>query len=187
MKILDFFRRNKSNDNQVIEPTATDADLPIVNKDLFSDIHAPTITAVSTSNQGPSQIRSFLNRDYNNIGYTDGYEHHNSETLAQKLLMLKSEFRQIADEAIDERQQEIFQLRKQHVQTRNLSPRLSEQIELQIAEVETKVAKLEQEKALSTEDEGLVMRVIHAYRDGFLRGSQDWHEVSIFARRTGLF
>ncbi|MBK6990034.1 MAG: hypothetical protein IPH33_18365 [Bacteroidetes bacterium] len=61
-----------------------------------------------------------------------------------------------------------------------LSERLVEQVELRIAELKEIVVKLEKEKELSAFDEGLIMKSINQYKEGFLRGSKDYHEDKVF-------
>jgi hypothetical protein len=154
-------------------------------KNLFSDNEPPTKT--TSSEMKTSRLQDFLKINYSTLGFSDGYESHSTDLLARKISILKSEFRQIIDESIDNRKQEVFQLRNQLIETRGLSDRLVEQLELRIQEIKEVVAKLEREKELSSEDEGLVMNAIHQYHEGFLRGCKDWHEAKLFAQSTGLF
>ncbi|MBK7573346.1 MAG: hypothetical protein IPI10_17735 [Bacteroidetes bacterium] len=154
-------------------------------EELFVDKTPPI--ALKEEEKQPTLLQSFLQTNYSTLGFGDGYDHHSMEFLTQKLNVFKTEFRYIIDEGIDCRNQEIFQLRKQMIETRGLSERLVEQVELRIAELKEIVAKLEKEKELSAFDEGLIMKSINQYKEGFLRGSKDYHEEKLFAQATGLF
>ena len=154
-------------------------------KDLFSDNEPPAKT-IPMENK-TSRLQEFLKVNYSILGFGDGYENHSTDLLDRKISILKSEFRQIIDESIDKRKQEVFQLRNQLIETRGLSDRLVEQLELRIQELKEVVSKLEREKEMSVEDEGLVINAVHQYQEGFLRGCKEWHEAKLFAQCTGLF
>lgn len=154
-------------------------------KDLFSDNEPPTKTTPTEIKT--SRLQDFLKINYSTLGFGDGYENHSTDLLDRKISILKSEFRQIIDESIDNRKQEVFQLRNQLIETRGLSDRIVEQLELRIQELKEVISKLEREKELSVEDEGLVMNAVHQYQEGFLRGCKEWHEAKLFAQSTGLF
>lgn len=154
-------------------------------EELFVDKTPPV--SLKEEEKQPTILQSFLQANYSTLGFQDGYDHHAMEFLTHKLNIFKSEFRNIIDETVDSRNQEIFQLRKQMIETQGLSERLVEQVELRIAELKDIVVKLEKEKELSAFDEGLIMKTIHQYKEGFLRGSKDYHEEKFFASSTGLF
>lgn len=154
-------------------------------KDIFQDNSAPI--TLKEEDKNPGKLKLFLEDNYSNHGYRDGYEQHSSEFLDQKILIIKAEFRHILDENIDNRNQEVFQLKNQGIETRGLSERLMEQLELRITEIKSVISKLEKEKELSAFDEGLIMKAIHLYKDGFLKGCKDYHEAKLFAQSTGFF
>lgn len=190
MNFLRKFFGNKSNTaTTILSPTldtTAEQDIPSnLLQDLFADHQPPAINTPST--QQISKLQEFLELNYSISGFADGYEHHSTELLDRKISIFKAEFRQIVSETIDSRRQEVFQLRNQLIDTRGLSERLVEQTELRIAELLEVISKLEKEKEFSAEDEGLVMKSIHQYREGFLRGCTDWHEAKLFAQSTGLF
>ncbi len=186
MNLFKLFRRKKEKVTApvTVETTVQENITPEINERIFSDPEPPQNVQEPTSG---SRLKRFLEKQYATIGYTEGYEYHSAEILEQKLKVLLAEFRQVADEAIDLRRQEVFELKKQRIDTRDLSPRLEEQLSLRIAELEANIARLELEKERSVEGEGLVMRCVHAYKEGFLRGNDCWHEIRLFAQPTGLF
>lgn len=177
--------------NEETTPSTSSADSTVQDEtpsnffqSLFSDHQPPVINPTPALQK--SKLQDFLGLDFSNRGFGDGYEHHSTELLDRKILIYKAEFRQIIDETIDNRKQEVFKLRNQLIETRGL-PELVEQLELRISELRDVICKLEKEKELSAEDEGMVMKSIHQYREGFLRGCKDWHEAKLFAQSTGIF
>ncbi len=172
-------------DNSVSTPKEILDEPNSILEELFVDKTPPI--ALKEEEKQPSLLQAFLQENYSVLGFKDGYDHHSMELLAHKLNIFKSEFRNIIDETVDTRNQELFQLRKQKIETHGLSERLVEQVELRIAELKEIVVKLEKEKELSAFDEGLIMKSIHQYKEGFLRGSKDYHEDKLFAQSTGLF
>ncbi|MBK7970963.1 MAG: hypothetical protein IPK08_19710 [Bacteroidetes bacterium] len=186
-KLFGFGSKNEISNSQVQTPVVETAPVDEVPTDLLSELFVDKTPPViqQPASKPVSRLQEFINGGYANIGYNDGYSHHNAEFLQQKLAIIRAEFRQIVDEAIDNRRSEIFLLKNQQIETRGLSERLEEQIELRIAEIETNIGKLEREKGFSVEDEGLVMKAIHEYRDGFLRGCKEYQEAKLFAQSTG--
>lgn len=154
-------------------------------KGLFVENTPPPVEQPEQEQLSP--LQEFMQTDFSSAGYNDGYAMHTTEFLQQKLSIIRASFRQIIDRAIDVRKQEIFQLRNQVIETRGLSERLSEQLDLRISEIEFNISKLEAEKAYSVEDEGLVMKAIHQYREGYLRGCREYQEAKLFAQTTGMF
>ncbi len=154
-------------------------------QDLFVENQKPMEN--STVTKPVSRLNEFLSIEYSSIGFADGYQHHNAELLDHKISILKAEFCQIVDEAIDNHRQDIFQLHNQLIETRGLSDRLTEQVELRITEVKGLISKLEQEKQSSIMELGLVMKPVFQYKEGFLRGCKDWQEAKLLAQSTGLF
>lgn len=154
-------------------------------KGLFVENTPPPVEQPEQKQLSP--LQEFMQADFSSNGYNDGYAMHTTEFLQQKLSIIRASFRQIIDRAIDVRKQEIFQLRNQEIETRGLSERLSEQLDLRISEIEFNIGKLKAEKAYSAEDEGLVMKAIHQYREGYLRGCREYQEAKLFAQTTGMF
>jgi hypothetical protein len=189
MKFLNkFFGSNPSTTNtnvQLVEESTQQESHSNKLQQLFMDNEPPSISPSMTNKR--NKLQEFLDADYSTRGFADGYEHHNTELLDQKVLIFKSEFRQIVDEEIDLRKQEVYKLRNQLIETHGLSERLMEQLKLRIDEYKDVISKFELEKQLSAEDEGLIMNSIHKYREGYIRGCKDWHEVKLFAQSTGLF
>ncbi len=154
-------------------------------KQLFVENTPPS--SMDSAKKKVSKLNEFLATDYSTIGFSDGYELHNKELCDHKKNIIMAEFRQLVDEAIDGHRQDLFQLRNQLIETNGLNDGLTQQLELRIAEIRGLITKLEQEKQLSVEYEGLVIKSIYQYSEGFLRGCTDWHQAKLFAKSTGLF
>jgi hypothetical protein len=156
-----------------------------VMEDLFVDNNPPT-QDVAAQLQHIS-LSSFLDRDYQRKGYEDGYSWHSAEMLDNQLKAIKSEFRYFLDQKVDELRQEILKLSDQKINVSGLSERMTQQLQLRIDLHDINLQRLEREKEFSSQDEGLVMKVVNQYRDGFIRGMETYQEEKVLAGSTGLF
>jgi hypothetical protein len=156
-----------------------------VMEDLFID-NTPPILDTAVQSQHIS-ISSFLERDFHRKGYEDGYSWHSAEMLDNQIKAIKSEFRYFLDQKVDELRQEILKLSDQKINVSGLSERMTQQLQLRIDLLDVNVQRLDREKEFSSQDEGLVMKCINQYRDGFIRGMETYQEEKLFAGSTGLF
>ena len=107
--------------------------------------------------------------------------------LDNQIKAIKSEFRYFLDQKVDELRQEILKLSDQKINVSGLSDRMTQQLQLRIDLLDVNVLRLDREKEFSSQDEGMVMKCINQYRDGFIRGMETYQEEKIFAGSTGLF
>lgn len=132
-------------------------------------------------------MKEFLDINYQYKGYNDGYEFHTVETKENFKKKLRAEFRYLIEQIIDEKNSEIFRLTGHNINTEGLSERIQKQLGNRIAETESVTKKLEKEKELSTEDEGLIMVAIHNYQDGFIKGTEQYIIEKELGYSTGMF
>jgi phage pi2 protein 07 len=158
---------------------------PEINKQLFVEEEAPT--ALIQEELKESKLKIFLDTNFGPKGFNDGYELRSYEILQAGMKRIKSDFRLIVDQIIAEKNAEIFELKNHIINIDGVSEKLSKQIENRILEIQTVINKIEKEKALSIEDEGMVMVPINNYHDGFVRGTEFYQQEKLFAKSTGLF
>jgi hypothetical protein len=183
-----FRKKNSGGSNQVINNQMAETD-SINNINVMEDLFVDNIPpAQEVTSQTPHiSISSFMDRDFHRKGYEDGYSWHSAEMLDNQVKAIKSEFRYFLDQKVDELRQEILKLSHHKINVSGLSERNTQQLQLQIDLYDVNIQRLEREKELSSQDEGLVMKVINQYRDGFIRGMETYQEEKIFAGSTGLF
>ncbi len=134
-----------------------------------------------------SEMAVFLKTDYFNDGYNIGYTHHSTDQLETTLRHLKAHFRLLIDEGIDARLREIAELKQELIQSSGISERLQKQLEQRIESLKENIERYQIEKELSVADEGMITKVIHSYREGFLRGIDQYKTEKFIAGSTGFF
>lgn len=157
-----------------------------VSEKLFVEKHAPSEQKESTNQHG-SKLAMFLESDFRSIGYRDGYRYSSADVMDNSMRLIRSEFREIVDHMIEECRGIISQLLNQAVELRHISLKGDEKLTIRIEMIKETIVKLVQEKENSTMDEGLIMKAIHQYRDGFIRGVNDNNDELLLMSYNGLF
>lgn len=134
-----------------------------------------------------SEMAVFLKTDYFNDGFNIGYNFHSTDQLETTLRHLKAHFRLLIDEGIDARLRDIAELKQELIQSSGISERLQKQIEQRIESLKENIERFYIEKELSVADEGMITKVIHSYREGFLRGLDQYKTEKLIAGSTGFF
>ncbi len=179
MKLFNMFRKSEkaiSNNADVVSDS--------VNRQLFVEEQAPVAEDQAIAG---TLLTDFLNRNYEILGFNDGYTYPNAEVLNAKLRKLSTDFRIVLDKMIDEKRSCVNELKFHLINTRGVSERLEEGIHAKITEVENLVHELDLQKVLSVEDEGMIAPVINNYRLGFLQGLERYNQEKILACSTKLF
>ena len=156
--------------------------------DLFVDPNPPVDeNIVAEQHAGGRRIESFLDQDFYRRGYSDGYQYHTQDILDNRVRSIKADFRLQLDQSIDQKRRELLNLEMRSLDVEGLSERILRRIEATADDFRAMIARLELEKELSASDEGWVMKVVHSYRDGFIRGLEEYNELRIFGINNGLF
>lgn len=158
-----------------------------VPENLFIEKEPPVVQEPVVEKAAENRLEQFLSRNYQGIGYSDGYRYHSVEILDNYRRFLRSEFREALDHVIDDLKAYRSHLHMELVNARALSPRIAEKYATRIQCVDENILRLEQEKELSSSDEGMVMTALHEYRDGFLRGMEEHAEEVLLMGNTGIF
>jgi hypothetical protein len=157
-------------------------------ENLFVDNEPPSAEQESHKGQGEGvDIQQYLDQDFFNAGYKDGFDYHSQDTLTQHVKVIKSEFRMKIDLLIDLKKRNILELKNQDIEVDTMSERISRQINLLISDLTSTIESLEKEKELSSVEEGWIMKAIHAYRDGFFRGLEMYNNERLLGFSTGTF
>ena len=134
-----------------------------------------------------SEMAVFLKTDYFEDGFNIGYNYHSTDQLETTLRHLKAQFRLLIDEGVDARWIEIAELKQELIQSSGVSDRLHKQLEQRIETLTESIERYQIEKELSVADEGMITKVIHSYREGFLRGLDQYKKEKLIAGSTGFF
>lgn len=176
-----IFGQEKETATVVNTTQETSSEIP-VKESLFTDGENHPESKVKTS-----PVKIFLETDYRNKGYHDGYNYHCAEVLSYKVRSLLSEFRNLVEEHLENIEKEIRNLRLHRIESEGLSVRLVKKIDLEIEALVSVRSKLVREMELSASEEGLVMRAVNRYRDGFMRGMEDYQQQKMLGIGSGLF
>lgn len=157
-----------------------------VSENLFVEKDEPN---KQTSNEQAevSKLAEFLNRDFRAIGYRDGYRYSNSDVMDNAMRLIRCDYREIIDRMIEEYRGTISRLQIQAIELRQISLKAEEKVNTRISSVQDTITRLNLEKENSSLDEGLIMKVIHMYRDGFIRGVNDNNDELLLMSYNGLF
>ncbi len=157
-----------------------------VPENLFIEKDAPMEPSVNPSVEG-SKLAGFLGRDFRAIGYRDGYRYSSADVMDNAMRLIRSEFREIVDQMLEDCRDNISQLQNQAVELRHISLKAEEKVAIRIGMIQETIARLVMEKENSTMDEGLITKAIHQYRDGFIRGVNDNNDELLLMSYNGLF
>jgi hypothetical protein len=100
---------------------------------------------------------------------------------------IKETFRLLIDFTIERKRQKLLELRSHGIEIDGLSERIKRKVEAIETTYRDMIERLDREKERSADEEGWVMKPIYDYRDGFLRGAEQYNEEKIFATSTGMF
>lgn len=155
-------------------------------EDLFVDNNPPQ-SEIIPQEKSISSITSFLNQDYFLMGYNDGYRNHSDEILKSTSLRIKADFRMQIDMIIDQKRNKRLEMMNMQAETGRISESLNQQIANICRDLDESIETLKTEKQNSVDDEGWVMKAIHKYREGFIKGTGKYQEEKLLAISTGLF
>lgn len=185
MSFFNLFRRSKTDVHNKAMDTATVKPPIAVEHQLFVEEEAPELKNPVKKTINPIEV--FLDQNFEWQGYNDGYSHPETDYLVNKSRILRSEFRLAVDKCMDARRTEVGNLKLHLIQTNGISPRLEEQLNEKVRQVEVTIHELDIQKILSAEDEGMISTATHSYRLGFIRGLERYQQEKLFAGSTGLF
>lgn len=147
----------------------------------------PPVQEKADNQSSESALEEFLARDYYAMGYDEGYKTHSAEAKINHINVIKATFRQIMSRKIDQLRQEVLSLENYLIDVEGDDKRLEMKLNNRIKYIMDRCGELEKEKALSVDDEGLVMEPINKFANGFAKGLQIYTEEKLLASSTGMF
>ncbi|SDL59537.1 hypothetical protein [Kriegella aquimaris] len=183
-----FFEKGNKNDLSVQSQNISDGTSPTIipSRELFIDTDPPA-QLIETFNTKEGKIQSFLKEDYMSRGQYDGYTKHSNQALMIYKRKIKSEFLFIVDQLIQEKQQRKLKSINTLVEVSGISDSIKSQLENVVKALDSAIANLEKQKALSVEEEGWVMPALHTYHLGFMQGLEDYlAEKELFNTHLGI-
>lgn len=119
-----------------------------------------------------SPLEKFMERDFYDLGFQNGYNYHSSEEMKGRELFFKSEFRNLLTRKIMNYKAEIRELNERLLEIEGMDRTLEKILSKRIEIMQQQCEEIEAEKSLSSIDEGIIMECIHLYRSGFKRGTK---------------
>lgn len=184
-KILNRKSNQNSNGNPMnsFDNSMYEVNVP---QELFIDEKEPGIKEETTT-KNKSSLTLFLEADHYEKGYSDGYLYHATEMMTHGIKSIKARFRMEADQSIQVKKALLLHTENELIDAEGVSDRIERKYQGIIKNLNEQIDRLEQEKTLSAEDEGLVMIAIHPYKEGFIRGLEKYHFENNIGLSTGLF
>jgi hypothetical protein len=176
MNLINFLKKPKTQ-NEMAEP--------IVSESLFADKEKPSSFDASDRPEEPTLLK-FLHANYKSKGINDGFEHHSTEILELAKLEIKTEFRFLVDKTIENLNLFLSEKRIAYAGIKDLSPELTNKLEISIEADEKKIDDLKYQKELSAMDEGWVMKSVRSYEIGFMEGAKTFIEGETFLKSIKL-
>jgi len=174
------------NANELNQDNLSNMNEDFIPQNLFVEKNDPAKETEPMAEQS-SKLNEFLNRDFRRLGYRDGYRYSNADVMDNAMRLIRTEFREIVDRMVEDCRETIGKLQNQAVEVKHLSLKAEEKVIIRIGMIQDTIARLVVEKENSAIDEGLIMKTIHLYRDGFMRGVNDNNDELLVMSYNGLF
>ncbi len=155
-------------------------------EDLFIDNNPPAETAIVEENV-KNEVISFLAQDFYTKGYEDGYRNHSDEKRKNTIKSIKADFRMQIDILMDKKRNVKLESQNTQAETGKISDSLNTQIINILKDLDQSLSILNKEKEYSAVDEGWVMKAIHQYHIGFVKGTSRYQEEKLLGFSTGMF
>lgn len=156
-------------------------------KDLFIEEEEPDTADESIEESAVDPIELFLNKNYESIGYRDGFEHPDNEFFKLRSRALISEFQTLLSKQINHLESNKCDINIRRQQTDEIAMALNIHMKETLLFMDLKIQKLEKEKELAAMQEGMVMKVINQYKAGYVQGVKDNTDAFLNARSAGIF
>ena len=106
---MNFFKRllgNTITDND----TKTEIENISVNENLFRTDEEPAVQPTTRTENAKPALRDILNRDFESMGFQDGYNTHRPEQLTNRVKSISAEFRMIYQSELQEIDSDLLKL-----------------------------------------------------------------------------
>jgi len=183
---MNWFRRLLGLNEDQMKSNENNQDAKIeIPESLFIENNPPSVE--KEISRAESKLNKFLNDDYYNQGFNAGYHYHSAEILEHYICKIRSEYLLLLDQLIDDDKITIQELKFHYTEVDGLSEKSCKQIENKIIDLEKEIQEIEKQKGLCVEDEGWLAVVLNIFRLAYIQGLEKYHEISLFAKSSGLF
>lgn len=159
-------------------------EFPEIPEGLFIAKERPEIAEPRDNGDQPTALEALLGRDYDSVGYRDGYEIQDLHTCEARVKSIASEFRAAYREALDQIQERILKITPHMTdEVRDLMPQEYRKLTARHAHLLSQQASLQAEIDLSEKCEGTCETSLATYRLAFRRGVSDYFDDVIFFNR----
>ena len=125
-----------------------------------------------------NKLEKFLNNPFFDMGYKDGYEGHSSELRDICIENIKTEFCEVIDRMVEIQQSEFESLRIHLSEIKTFGEEYRQPILIKADQIKKQMDRL---------DDGLVMKPILRYKEGFIRGLKNYQKEKLLNSHSGFF
>jgi len=140
-----------------------------------------------TQAPGQSLLDSFFSVNYEQLGYDEGYEFHNSDIIKIKHKKIKADYLLQITRSLDLLKVKAHKLELQLTESEELSELIADKIKAALKFNKEKQDHLLYQRELTAMDEGIIMNAIHGYTLGFKQGALDYVEEMMISHSDYLF
>jgi hypothetical protein len=178
MRLFNFFKKdaNMKNAENMNQNPIPIVDLGISNvptADLFIENKPPQQEPVVVASN-KTKMSEFLERNFFQQGYRDGYEHHNHDTQLAGIRKIRAEFLLIIDQMTEYKYEERLKMENLMIDVAEVSDDTLTKLANTIRELDRSIDTLKKQKELSVSNEGWISTPIQGYNQGFIQGTNDF-------------
>lgn len=124
----------------------------------------------------PADIRQFLDRDYQKIGYEAGLKFPHADNRKYLIHSITTEFRLVLDDVGQRLDAQIVEQQQLSIQTEGISDVLQRQIQQRLAQLEKLRDTITSQLELSVDNEGWLVPALARLELGFLHGTLQYQK-----------
>jgi hypothetical protein len=177
-------RKDKNMNTSNVDLQNAGQDDTIVSQNLFVDTEPPV---VSITTKKESLLQIFLAKNYEMIGFNEGYRSGYAETQQMILAQIKADFSLTLDKEMDRIRKDVNEVKLYIIKITGLSEVLEKQAAEKLQQLESQIRELDTQKVLAVGDNGFIAAPVANFKSGFLRGVEQYQMEKLFASSTGLF
>ncbi|MBV6479132.1 MAG: hypothetical protein HGGPFJEG_01893 [Ignavibacteria bacterium] len=156
-----------------------------IDENTFSDNgHAEKVVIPE---QCKTALSMFLDIDFYLRGYNDGYDYASAEVYNKILESIKIEFKITIEKMIDKSLNEIAKLNELINNIKDLKSMSEVNALNRINELNIQIQKLNEQKVLCDQNDGLVMKPVNMYKAGYEKGLYAYTQEKLLGIPSGLF
>lgn len=157
----------------------------LIPQNLFVDHQHP---AAKPQNNSPvSELSRFLNADYFNSGYNDGYEYHSADLLKSRQDLMCTQFRMLIEKEIQKTKGELRAIEVNLAHLGEQFPGESAALKIVMAEKLDFISEYRRQFELSIEIEGLIAAPVFNFRNGFQCGISKYLDEQNYLKSFSIY